>query len=123
MSVIPPQDHPHKLEESLLYLPLEHCEDLLIQDRSVELFRSLISRAPLELQPTFGEFLAYAYRHREVIRQFGRFPHRNAVLGRFSTKEELTYLRSGGETFGATRPEKGDAQHTAEVAGRTDQRD
>jgi uncharacterized protein (DUF924 family) len=99
----------HPIEASFLYLPLEHSEDLVLQDRSVELFRSLIPRAPLGLRTMFDQFLAYARRHREVIRQFERFPHRNAVLGRRSTPEELAYLESGGETFGGAPPEKGDA--------------
>ena len=90
----------HPLEASFLYLPLEHSEDLLLQDRSVELFEELVSRAPADLRPMFGEFVAYAARHREVIRQFGRFPHRNAVLRRGSTREEVVYLEAGGETFG-----------------------
>ena len=99
----------HPVEASFFYLPLEHSEDLLLQDRSVELFGRLIPRAPLDLRPMFENFLAYADRHREVVRQFGRFPHRNAVLGRPSTREELAYLESGGETFGRVHPEKGEA--------------
>jgi uncharacterized protein (DUF924 family) len=97
----------HPLEASFLYLPLEHAEDLLLQDRSVELFVKLVSRAPVDLRPMFDQFSAYAIRHREVIRQFGRFPHRNAVLRRRSTREELAYLESGGETFGAAYAGKG----------------
>ena len=91
----------HPLEASFLYLPLEHAEDLLLQERSVELFEQLTFRAPAEMRPMFDQFSTYAVRHREVIRQFGRFPHRNGVLGRRSTPEELAYLGSGGETFGA----------------------
>jgi len=99
----------HSLEASFLYLPLEHSEDLLLQDRSVELFEQLVSRAPVDLRPMFEGFFAYAARHREVIRQFGRFPHRNPVLGRRSTREELAYLESGGETFGVAHAGNGDA--------------
>ena len=107
----------HPIEASFLYLPLEHCEDLLLQDRSVELFGSLIPRAPLDLRPIFERFLAYAHRHREVIRRFGRFPHRNAVLGLRSTQEEVAYLESGGETFGLARSKNGDAQAAARADG------
>ncbi len=82
------------LEASFLYLPFEHAEDLALQDRSVALFEKLVSRAPVDLRPMFDQFLAYAIRHREVIRQFGRFPHRNAVLGRASTAAEIEYLSS-----------------------------
>jgi uncharacterized protein (DUF924 family) len=97
----------HPLEASFLYLPLEHSEDLHLQDRSVELFEKLVSRAPDDLRPMFDQIVAYAVRHREVIRQFGRFPHRNTILGRRSTREELAYLRSGGETFGGAHAGKG----------------
>ena len=96
----------HPVEASFLYLPLEHSEDLLVQDRSVELFEKLVSRAPVDLRPMFYQSLAYAIRHREVIRRFGRFPHRNAVLQRRSTPAELAYLESGGETFGGARAGK-----------------
>jgi uncharacterized protein (DUF924 family) len=98
----------HPLEASFLYLPLEHSEDLLLQDRSVELFEQLVSRAPVDLRAMSEEFFAYAVRHREVIRQFARFPHRNAVLGRCSTREEVAYLESGGETFGEAHTGKGE---------------
>jgi uncharacterized protein (DUF924 family) len=97
----------HPLEASFLYLPLEHSEELHRQDRSVMLFENLVSRAPADLRPMFDQFVAYAIRHREVIRQFGRFPHRNAILGRRSTREELAYLQSGGERFGGAHAGKG----------------
>ncbi len=88
------------LEATFLYLPLEHAEDVDAQARCVSLFRSLLHRAPVALRPQFESFLSYAIRHREVIGRFGRFPHRNAVLGRPSTGEERAYLESGGEAFG-----------------------
>lgn len=88
------------LEASFLYLPLEHAEDLPLQNRAVELFERLAGRALPQLRPRFEAFAAYARRHREVIRRFGRFPHRNTTLGRPSTAEELSYLESGGDTFG-----------------------
>jgi uncharacterized protein (DUF924 family) len=87
------------LEATFLYLPLEHAEDGESQERCVSLFRNLLDRSPAELRPQFESFLSYAIRHQEVINRFGRFPHRNAVLGRPSTSEELSYLESGGDTF------------------------
>jgi uncharacterized protein (DUF924 family) len=96
----------HPLEASFLYLPLEHSENLLLQERSVQLFEKLIPRAPVELRASFEQSAEFAVRHREVIRRFGRFPHRNAVLGRRSSQEELAYLESGGETFGTADAEK-----------------
>jgi len=93
------------LEAVFLYLPLEHSEDLSLQDRAVELFEQLVGRTPLPFRPRFEEFASYARRHREVIRRFGRFPHRNATLGRPSTPDELSYLESGGDTFGGYKHE------------------
>ncbi len=88
------------VEASFLYMPLEHAEDIACQDRCVSLYRRLLDRAPPELYQRCASFVTYAERHREVIRLFGRFPHRNAVLDRETTKEEQAYLDSGGETFG-----------------------
>jgi uncharacterized protein (DUF924 family) len=67
------------------YLPYSHSESLADQDRAVE----LNARLP-------GDSHAHALGHREIVRRFGRFPHRNAILGRASTPEEITYLTSGG---------------------------
>jgi len=88
------------LEAMFLYLPFEHTEDPAAQDRSVSLFRGLVDRASPPLRPQFESFLEYAVRHCEVIERFGRFPHRNATLGRESTDDERAYLEAGGETFG-----------------------
>ena len=80
------------IERVFLYLPFEHSEDLADQDLSVRLFEAL---PPIE-----GAAVAdYAHRHRDVIRRFGRFPHRNAALGRVSTPEELAYLAEPGAGF------------------------
>ncbi len=87
------------LEAVFLYLPLEHAEDMAAQDCSVARFEALLKRAPASQRQQFESFLSYAIRHREVIGRFGRFPHRNAILGRHSTGEELSYLDSGGESF------------------------
>lgn len=76
------------------YLPFEHAEDLAMQARAVELFQ-LLSQA----QPGFDGMLDYAERHQEVIARFGRFPHRNAILGRASTPEEVEFLRQPGSSF------------------------
>ena len=76
------------------YLPFEHAEDLAMQARAVELFQ-LLSQA----QPGFDGMLDYAERHQEVIARFGRFPHRNAILGRASTPQELEFLRRPGSSF------------------------
>jgi uncharacterized protein (DUF924 family) len=69
-----------------LYMPFEHAEDLAGQDRAIELFTALGD----------GHLLGYAHAHREVIARFGRFPHRNAALGRTSTPDERAWLEAGG---------------------------
>ena len=89
----------HPLEAAFLYLPFEHAEDQDLQDQCVSLFRQLADRASPHLADQFGSLLGYAERHHAVIKQFGRFPHRNSVLGRRSTAEELEFLQSGGDTF------------------------
>ncbi len=76
-----------------LYLPLEHCEDLAVQERCVTLFEALSNQAG---HPQFAEFTRFAIAHRDVIARFGRFPHRNAVLGRASSAAELAYLDKHG---------------------------
>ncbi len=81
------------VERQFLYLPFEHSEDPADQDLCVELMRSLEAFAP-----TRG-LTAWAEKHRDLIRRFGRFPHRNAALGRDSTPEELDYLARPGAGF------------------------
>jgi uncharacterized protein (DUF924 family) len=88
------------VERMFFYMPLQHCETLDVQDESVAAFRRLHMEAPDALKETFASALDYAQRHRAVIGEFGRFPHRNRLLGRRSTPEEMAYLKSGGETFG-----------------------
>jgi len=89
------------IEAMFFYLPFEHAEEAGAQERSVALFTQLLDRAPGSILERFEEFLDYARRHRDVINRFGRFPHRNRLLGRQSTAEELDYLASGGEHFGS----------------------
>lgn len=75
-------------------LPFEHAEELAMQQRSVSLFSALAAE-----DATLTGALDYAQRHHEVIRRFGRFPHRNALLGRASTADELLYLQQPGAGF------------------------
>lgn len=76
------------------YLPFEHSEALADQERSVALFAALA-----EAHPETASYLDYAQRHREVIVRFGRFPHRNGVLGRSSSPAEADYLAQPGSGF------------------------
>ena len=80
-------------ERWFLYMPFEHSESLSMQDRSVALFGALASETGLDSP------LSWAERHRDVIRRFGRFPHRNDILGRASTAEEIAFLEQPGSRF------------------------
>ena len=81
------------IHQVFLYLPLEHSENLDVQEECVELFRQLTEVTGLEAMTGYAR---YADAHREVIARFGRFPHRNAILGRESTPLELEYLEKNG---------------------------
>ena len=81
---------------AFLYHPFEHSEDPKDQERSVALFEALAAGAPPEWREFAVDFVPYAHAHRDVIARFGRFPHRNAVLGRVNTAEEQAYLDGGG---------------------------
>ncbi len=87
------------VERLFFYLPFEHSEQLADQERSVALFRELAASVPNTDRETFELFLDYALRHHEVIARFGRFPHRNAVLGRASTPEEMEFLQQPDSSF------------------------
>jgi uncharacterized protein (DUF924 family) len=78
------------------YLPFEHAESLLEQERCVALFTTLAREMQM---PAFDSALDYAERHRAIIQRFGRFPHRNAILGRESTAEESDFLKQPGSSF------------------------
>jgi uncharacterized protein (DUF924 family) len=80
-------------ERPFAYLPFEHAEDLVAQRRSLALFDGLRS------VPGSASSIDYARRHYDIIARFGRFPHRNAVLGRPSTPEELEFLSRPGSGF------------------------
>jgi uncharacterized protein (DUF924 family) len=80
-------------ERSFLYMPFEHSERLDMQDRAVELFTALAAETGVDAP------LPWAHKHRDIIRRFGRFPHRNAVLGRESTAGELAFLEQPGSRF------------------------
>ncbi len=82
------------LQRWFALMPLEHSEDLAMQDRSVAEFERLAAE-----DERMKDALDYAIKHREVVAQFGRFPHRNAILGRASTAAEQTYLAQPGAGF------------------------
>ncbi|MHA6205058.1 DUF924 family protein [Dyella soli] len=87
------------MQRTFAYLPLEHAEDLSLQQRCVDLFEQLLAAQPPGPRAPFEDYASYARRHRDVIRRFGRFPHRNAVLGRANTPAEDDYLAQPGSGF------------------------
>lgn len=87
------------IERVFLYLPLEHAESLEQQERAVALYEGLARAAAPDERALFDNFLDYARRHRDIVARFGRFPHRNAILGRPSTPEELEFLKQPGSRF------------------------
>lgn len=82
-----------------LYLPFEHGESLADQRRSVALFEALAREVPERDRAAFERTADFARRHAAIVERFGRFPHRNAILGRVSTVEELAFLAEPGSSF------------------------
>lgn len=87
------------VQRSFFYLPLEHVEDPALQALSVECYERLAAAVTDKWRKDYASFLDYARRHRDVIERFGRFPHRNAALGRPSTPEEIAFLQQPGSSF------------------------
>ncbi len=81
------------------YLPLMHSERLEVQQRCVELFRSFTEESEGRVRERMAHSLTYAIAHRDIVAKWGRFPHRNAVLGRESTPEEKVFLEQPGSSF------------------------
>lgn len=87
------------IERTFFYLPFEHAEDRQAQERAVRLYHDLLVAAPDHAKGRFRVFWEYAVRHQEIIERFGRFPHRNEILGRESTPEEIEFLKLPGSSF------------------------
>ncbi len=87
------------LERVFVYLPLEHAEELAAQQQSVALFTALRDAAPQADRARFDDFLDFAQRHHAIVARFGRFPHRNAILGRASSAQERALLQQPGSGF------------------------
>lgn len=81
------------VERSFVYMPFMHSEMLADQQRSVTLFRQLAQ------ERSYLNSVSYALQHQAIIERFGRFPHRNAVLGRSSTPEEIEFFQQPGSSF------------------------
>jgi len=87
------------IQRVFIYLVFEHCENLAVQNEAVSRYIELVAQQPEAERALFTDYLNYAEKHQQVIARFGRFPHRNAVLGRESTAEELEFLSGPGSRF------------------------
>ena len=87
------------IERVFFYLPLEHAEDAALQAKSVELFEALDALTQGSGGANLSSYAEFARRHQRIIDRFGRFPHRNAILGRPSSDEEEAFLKTPGSSF------------------------
>lgn len=88
------------IQRAFYYMPLQHAESRKVQAKSVELFTKLAAAVSPTLRETFETMAQFAELHRDIIEQFGRFPHRNKLLGRENTPEEDEYLTGDSPDFG-----------------------
>jgi uncharacterized protein (DUF924 family) len=86
----------HPMERCFLYLPFEHAENMPEQERCIALYKALAAEHPGDQDV---DLTSYAEQHAAIIRRFGRFPHRNRILGRTSTAEEAAFLTQPGSSF------------------------
>jgi len=89
----------HPIQRVFIYMPLEHNEDIHVQNQCVELFKSLENQVDGVNKSMFTSFTSFAIKHQEIIERFGRFPHRNALLGRASTPAEKLFLQQPNSGF------------------------
>ncbi len=88
------------LEQLFCLMPFQHAEDLALQEESVRRGAAVLATAPAEWTALIEDFQGSARKHLSIIQRFGRFPHRNVLLGRMSTPEEQAFLDSGSGSFG-----------------------
>ncbi len=88
------------VEQAFFLMPLQHAEDITLQEASVRHCKTLLAQAPSEWHAFLSSWLDFAHKHLTIMQRFGRFPHRNAILGRRSTPDEQAFLDSGSGSFG-----------------------
>lgn len=93
----------HLVERIWLYHPFHHAEDIYQQDRGLTLLHELEHAVEKVWQPYIRSAIEGWTRHRNIVAQFGRFPHRNEVLSRLDTQEEREFMLEYGESFGQGR--------------------
>ncbi len=87
------------VERQFLYMPLMHSERLEMHERLAELIDATLRDVPEDALGPFASWRSAAERHREIVERFGRYPHRNEVLGRSSTAEERAFLKEPNSSF------------------------
>lgn len=87
-------------EQVFFFMPLQHAESNKLQDKSVSIYRALVNNVSETQRETFLTTAQFAELHRDIVAQFGRFPHRNKVLGRENTADEESFLANEGVSFG-----------------------
>ena len=87
-------------ERGFIYMPLMHSEHLADQELCIQMFMELQTKVPAAHKELVGSSIHFAREHRGLIARYGRFPHRNAILGRTNTAEEKVYLNAGACSYG-----------------------
>lgn len=93
-------DHMGCSEQGFALMPYQHSEDFDVQEEGLQAYKRLAEKAPAEWRSLMDGYASFAKQHLDIIQRFGRFPHRNAALGRVSTDEETDYLNDNGQRFG-----------------------
>lgn len=88
------------IQQAFFYMPLQHAESRKVQEKSVDIFNRLADAVSPTYRETFETMAQFAELHRDIVDQFGRFPHRNILLGRKNTPEEDEYLAGDSPDFG-----------------------
>lgn len=89
-----------EMQRMFFFMPLQHAESLKIQDKSVDIYKALADSVSGTLHETFLTTAHFAELHRDIVAEFGRFPHRNPILGRKNSKAESEYLAADTSPFG-----------------------
>jgi uncharacterized protein (DUF924 family) len=88
------------IEKVFFYMPLQHAESRKVQAKSAEIYRRIAASVSPTYQETFETILQFAELHKDIVDQFGRFPHRNKLMERENTSEENEYLAGDSPNFG-----------------------
>jgi uncharacterized protein (DUF924 family) len=87
------------VQRAFFYLPFEHAEDIKLQRIGTRAFEQLATEVAPAWRKEYTGFADYSGHHRDIVERFGRFPHRNKILGRASTPEEIEFLKQPGSSF------------------------